>query len=122
MTVKTDKAQRFNDVRFVQYELTKDQAAACKAWEFSAEQAWDAITEMVEEGYSFSLKFDDFSSSYACFVNVKGPKIINKGLCLNGRGSSPFKALKQALFKHHHLMDGDWRDFAERKNAEDIDD
>jgi len=116
------KPQRFNDVQFVRRELDKAEAAQCKTWEVDEARVFDAIHKLCEGEYSFSLKWDDFSSAFACFMQFRGSDGVNKDLILTGRGSSPFKAAKQALFKHYQLLDGVWTEFAERKMADEIDD
>jgi len=116
------KKERYSDVRFVNYELSKEQATACKAKAVSHEDLWETAHELCTDGYSISLRWDDYSKSYAAFVSTKDEKSPNFGLMLTGRGSSPFKALKQAMFKNFDLMDGDWTDFAERGGPDEIDD
>lgn len=106
---------------FIQYELSKEQAAACKATSFSYEDAWTQAQELAESGYRITVKFDDYSEAYAAFISAP-QKGVNAGLILTGRGSSCFKALKQALFKHYTIMDGDWTGFAVRKQGVEIDD
>ena len=119
---KGGKSERFNDVQFIQRELDKNETAACKAWDVDESHVFDAIHKLCEGEYSFSLKWDSFSDCYACFVQFRGEDGPNKGFILTGRGSSPFKAAKQALFKHYQLLDCLWEEFAERKLVVEIDD
>lgn len=114
-------AERFNDAKFVQYELDKVEQQQCKAWALDAADAWAEMLPLLDEGYSFTVKFDGFSNCYACFVQVRGvPDHANSGLILTGRGSEPFKAVKQALFKHK-AIDATWLPYAERRYP-DLDD
>src|SRR5215813_12431100 len=87
-----DKAPRFNDVQFVNYELDKQTQAQCKAWEMDEAGVFDAIHKETGNGYTFSLKWDSYSQSYACFMQQKTENGANSGFILTGRGSSPFKA------------------------------
>jgi len=115
-TGRPGKVPRFDQSRFVQYELDEAEAAQCKAWVLSEEDAWNGVLSMVDEGYSISLKYDTYSSSYACFVQVRGDDAhINAGLILTGRGSSPYKAVKQALFKSSAIGPS-WLEHAERRS------
>ena len=115
-------AKRFNDVQFINYELDKATAAECKAWEISEADCFDAVLKLCEAGYRLSLKWDDFSSAYAAFLQQGVEGEPNFGYVLSGRGTSPFKAAKQALFKHFRVMDAKWESFADRKALDDIDD
>lgn len=108
-------AARFNDVRFVQYELDEAERAACKAWDMDAAALFLAGAGLCDDGYTLTLKFDAYSDAYACFVQVRGEsEHVNAGLILAGRGSTPEKALKQALFKHHAIGPS-WVQYAERR-------
>jgi hypothetical protein len=116
------KAARFNDTQFINYELDKASAAACKAWELDTDACFDALLKLCEAGYRVSLKWDDFSSAYGAFLQQTTAGEANFGYCLTGRGSSPYKACKQVLFKHFMVMGEIWESFADRKALEDIDD
>jgi hypothetical protein len=116
------KASRFNDAKFVNYELDKTAQASCKAWSIDASALFDGILKMCEVGYRFTLKYDHYSKAYACFVQQTEDKGKNSGYILTARGSTPEKAVKQALYKHYEVMAGDWEDFGERSKLDEIDD
>lgn len=112
---------RWNDARFVQYELDKAELAQCKAWNLDAEGIWLELLALCDDGYSASVRYDGQSNSYACFLQVRGdPAHVNANLILAGRGSSPAKAVKQAIFKHR-AIDASWVQYAERR-VEPLDD
>lgn len=115
-------APRFNDARFVQFELDRDQQATCKGWAFTSDDAWAEVTRLVDSGYSVAVKWDERNEVYACFIQNRdlqtGP---NKGLILTGRGSTAVKAVKQAVFKDR-LMDQDWSAYGERPTFQNLDD
>jgi hypothetical protein len=115
-------AKRFNKARFVQYELSADQKATCKAWLLDPESLHDAMFKFCEAGYSFSCKWDGYSKSYAAFGRIDAPKHENFDLILTGRGSSPIKAVKQMLFKHFMVFDMLWAAYAERREDYEFDD
>lgn len=114
--------ERFNDVRFVNYELSADERAACKAWQTGPGDVDSAALRFCEQGYRFSVKWDDYSHSFACFAQAVLPTSGNAGLMLTGRGSSPFKAVKQAMFKHFMIFDEEWGGFAETRVTQELDD
>jgi len=115
------RTERFNDARFVQYELDETQRAACKGWDLDGDDLWLEVLALLDTGYSVSVRYDETSTAYACFVTVRGnDQHSNAGLILTGRGSTPGKAVKQAIFKHK-AIDATWLQFAERK-IEVIDD
>lgn len=99
---------RWNDARFIQRELSDDERKTLKAMPFWDED-WDsALLRMEDEGYQLTLKFDAWSKAYACFISDAQGRTQNKNCILSGRGSTPTKALRQALFKHGLAPDGVW--------------
>lgn len=118
---KPTKTARFNDVRFVNYQLPKEVKEALKEKPFSPEQFLDALMDMNDAGYSVKFKYNSFQSCYECYVQQTDPKHANADMILPGRGSSPSKALKQACFIHYEVTQGHWEGFLEHK-PDEIDD
>jgi len=112
---KPSTVERFSDVRFVQYELNEVESKQCKSWSLDAAETWDAMLPLLDEGYAFTVKYEGQNNCYACFVALRGVENHpNSGLILTGRGSTPSKAVKQALFKHN-AIDASWVQFGERR-------
>lgn len=113
---------RFNDVTFVNWSLDADQKAVCKAWMLSMEEYDDAVSSLIESGYKSTISYDNFRSCYtASIVPTKDAK-SNQGYILTGKGSTPLKALKQALFIHFHVMTEEWAAYSTAKAVEELDD
>lgn len=114
----------YSQNKFVRLELTKAQQAECKGWCATLGEFSDFTLNLAEDGYKFNCKWDNYSNAHACFVQraVDGDGHINEGLCLTGRGSSPFKAIKQALYKHFIVLEGVWGELAGASSAAEIDD
>jgi hypothetical protein len=117
-----EKAVRFNDSLFINYDLNDAEKAACKAWPMSEADVFHAMQEMIDDGYKFAFKYDAYSLAYSCFIQVAADGLPNSGKILTGRGSSTYKSVKQALYKHHVCLEGDWSAYAERRNSADMDD
>lgn len=121
-TAHKDKAQRFNDVRFVRYELTNAEKERCKLWCTTFDELDDALSNIVSAGYRVSTKWDDYGNCYGCFVQTYDEKDANFGCILTGRGSTAAKAVKQALFKHFVIFDLLWGAWLETRENPEIDD
>lgn len=119
---KAETKERFNDVRFVNYDLSADEKVQCKAWLPDLSLVDDALLKLVESGYRVTLRYDERSSGYSCFVQSTDEKSDNAGLMLTGRGSTPLKAAKNALFKHFVVFDLVWSAWAEKPSATEFDD
>lgn len=115
------KKERFNDVKFVNYELTKEEREALKALPAWSED-WDSWLDRASDaGYSITLKFDAFSKAFSAFMSVREVSHPNYGAILTGRGSTQLKALRQVLYKHWALAQEEWNRL-DRGLNEEIDD
>jgi hypothetical protein len=116
------KVERFNDVKFVNWSLSPDEKAACKAWELSLEDYDEALLTLVEAGYKSTVSYDDFRSCFtASIVPTKTAK-SNQGYILTGKGSTPLKSVKQVLYIHYHIMAEEWAEYSTGKSIEELDD
>lgn len=96
---------------FINVDLTGEQRAQCKSLLNGEGELDSEVLRMVEAGYQITLNWDSYNQCFGCFVKAKsGAALVNEGLILTGRGSSPLKALKQAWFKHILIYDQTWQD------------
>lgn len=101
------KDNTFKPATFVDRELTAEEQAQCKAWEVDESAVFDGIHKLVEKGYKVTVRWDTRNQCAACWV-IASEDSDNKGAVLPARGSTAWKAVKQALFKHHILFDEIW--------------
>lgn len=116
------KAERFNDVKFVNWSLDADQKAACKAWELERDDIDNLLVKTIEGGYKVTLSYDGFRSAYTASLIAQQEAKTNYGFILAGKGSTPLKALKQALYIHYYIMAEDWSAYSVQGSAEEFDD
>lgn len=95
------------DSEFVNFELDKDQTAAYRQWRDDAENVITLWTELLEGGYRVNTKYDDYSSSIACFI-IPDADSENEGYILTGRGGNAYRAISEAIFKHSEIFHGNW--------------
>lgn len=119
---KAPTQRRFNDVTFVNWSLSPEEKAACKAWVLSLEDYDDALATLIEGGYKTTLSYDNFRSCYTCSVVPQKDAKSNQGFILTGKGSTATKALKQALYIHFHVMSEEWASYSTAKSVEELDD
>jgi len=119
---RTETAPRFNQSSFVQLELTDDQAKQLKATVVTAEQIFEEMERMIDDGYKFSVKYDSYGDCIGAWCQAPAEGHENSGCILTGRGSSAYKALKQLLYKHNVLLVGSWRGHTETRRPTVLDD
>jgi hypothetical protein len=116
------KTPRFNDAKFVNYELDKAQAETLKGHSNDGTEILSSVDSLLDDGYRLSVKFDEYSNCYSAFLQPIKPEGKNGGFILTGRGSSVLKAIKQCLYKHFVCLEGDWSEYVERRGETIIDD
>lgn len=117
-----DKAPRFNNARFVNRELSTEEGQALKALPYWSED-WDTyLLRANDSGYKVTLKYDEWSKSYAAFMTTDDEFSPNFQMILTGRGSCPLKALRQVLYKHYVLAAEEQWVSLDRQFAQEIDD
>lgn len=93
---------------FVQRELTKAELARQKAWDITPADLLDLVSKASEAGYKLSIRYDNFSHAHAAWLIAPDADDPNAGRILSGRGSTALSALKQLMFKHMVILEGDW--------------
>lgn len=83
---------------FIQYALTADEKAYLKEQGVDHERLWDTAEGLIESGWTFKFGYDSYNNAYQCVVAQRFPDNPNVGYMLTGRGSTPPKALRQALY------------------------
>jgi hypothetical protein len=111
-----------NKASFVQYELDDLGKAQCKAWLLLEDNCFDLVHKLCEQGYKFVMKFDGRNQCYATFMSTDVEDHEHANMILVGRGSTPFKATKQALYKHFTCLNETWLEHVGRVGTENIDD
>lgn len=116
------KAQRFNDVKFVNWSLTAEEKQSCKSWLTALEDYDNAMGNTIESGYKITTSYDGFRSCFTASIVPTADAKSNQGYILTGKGSTPIKAIKQAMYIHYVIMDGDWAAYSTANYAEELDD
>lgn len=107
--------------KFVQYELTKQEQADVKAVVVPHEELFDFLMGLVEKDYKVTFKWDSYHNCNCCWLIPSENDTDNRGLILTGRGSSPEKAIKQAMWLHTVRFKSIWPVPGDRASIE-IDD
>lgn len=113
---------RFNDITFVNWSLNAEQKAACKGWNLSMEDFDSCYAKLIEEGYKVTVSYDNFRGCYTASIVPTKDGRYNQGYILTGKGSTPMKAVKQVLYIHFHVMNGEWAAYSTVKEKEELDD
>lgn len=112
----------FVQAEFIQYELSAEETRTCKGWEYSESDAFDALLKLQDAKYKVTFRWDEYGQCYGCWLLPDKTDPDNAGLILTGRGTTPFKALKQVCFKHYMVFSGAWPKPSADRMRPEIDD
>lgn len=78
--------------------------------------------KLTETDHKLTIRWDDKNEAFACWIVPTTDGHANEGLLLSGRGSTPLKAVRQALYIHFYLFEGNWAEGYSQLKQEDLDD
>lgn len=107
---------------FVNYSLTMEETQHVKKTEITVEFFESTVIRLTEEGYAVSFSYDDYNSCYSCLLRPKFTNNPNAGFLLNGRGSTPVRALRQAAYIHYIVFESDWSAHYQQSKRQELDD
>lgn len=110
----------FVPAQFVNTSLDDDVKAKIKEAPWDIEAFNNAMVKLMSDGYKLTVRYDAKNDCFAAWL-VAPPNGSNKGYILAGRGSTPFKAVKQVSYIHFVVYDGDWSEGVVR-SVEAVDD
>lgn len=113
MARKQEKADRIVDrpafKGFVNFSLNEDQKAEIKASTLTLAALDEMLTDLFKDGYKVFWSWDFKNQVFVAALTNNDISHVNAGKFLNGRGSTPIKAVKQVLWAHHNLFpNGIW--------------
>lgn len=104
----SQRAKYQKQADFVRYELSDDEAKNLKTAEVSEKAALEGVVALVEQEYKLTMRWDGYHGCHCVWLLPPDNHPDNAGLILTGRGSSPFKALKQLLWLHYERFKEIW--------------
>lgn len=107
---------------FVNVPLDDHLKGVIKAQVFEPDDFASWLAKLVDDGYKLTFSTDSYNNASQCAITHPDESHQNFGYFLVGRGSSPLKAFKQALYFHSTILEGNWSLFAKPLGKEEIDD
>jgi hypothetical protein len=83
---------------FINYALTDEEKARLKAAGVDHDRLWDSMEGLLESNWSAKFRYDYYNHAYQVTLSCNDSKSPDAGWFLTGRGSTPMKALRQALY------------------------
>jgi hypothetical protein len=107
-------------VEFLNWDLTKEEKIAAKAYEVTLEALMGMLEGLVDDGYRISFKRDDYNKCFNCSF-TEAPRVDGSpARCIVSRGPTVGDAVRVACFKHFVLLEGDWGKISAATLAADV--
>lgn len=119
---RAGKAARFNDVKWINWTLSSEQKAEIKAWQVTVEEIDDFEVKIIQEGHKITTSYDNYGDCYTTSIVPTADSKTNQGYILTGKGSTPLKSVKQAIYIHVQVFNGDWSSYSTGTGREELDD
>lgn len=113
---------RFNNVQFINWSLTIEQKQDCKQFLITDGDYDEALLVIIQAGYKVTTSYDEYRDCFTASIVPAQNGKNNQGYILTGKGSTPLKAIRQALYIHYRIMDEDWASYSTAKTVEELDD
>jgi len=104
--------------QFVNLELSVSDKENLVSYCTTLDELDAALEGMISDGYKFTLRYDEFNKAVAFFA-FPPEGDANAGYILSGRGRYPSRAIRQLVYKHHTMLEGDWAGAEQRRQADD---
>lgn len=119
---KRKTTNRFNDVKFINWSLSAEEKATVKAWQPTIEEMDDHELKTIQAGHKITTSYDNYGDCYSTSIVPTQDNKTNAGYILTGKGSTPFKSRKQALYIHLWIFSQDWSSYSTGGGKEELDD
>lgn len=95
-------------IGFINFTPTEAEKAEYKKVEWTLEDVFVRMDALVEDEISVKFSWDSYNKCYQCVLGRVDPAHPDAGIFVSGRGADTVRALKQALYVHHVICDGEW--------------
>ena len=99
----------------IKCELSKSDKMEYKLWLEGQPDVDSWLLKLMEDGYKTTLSYDDYQSCHQASMTPKANlKLEHEGWLLVGRGSTPWRAICNLLYKHLVMLKGSWHNATDR--------
>ena len=96
---------------YLRVNLTDDQEVDFDLWSPSQEVKLSDFDILLNNGYKFSLSWDEFHDGVTCGLMANSPKLAWSGWILNAWSDNVEDAIKLLFYKHYIICEEDWEHF-----------
>lgn len=93
---------------FVERVLSEDELAQCDEWKPKPAEIIEAMCALSQAGYDLKISYNAAKEQGNATLVDQRAKLPTTGYALSARGTNCADALKILVYKHYHLLGGDW--------------
>lgn len=113
MTQRKTKPQKSSVapfIGFINFTPTEAEKEAFKAIDWNPEIAFAELESLVDDEISVKFGWDGYNKCYQATLGRIDQSHPDAGVFISGRGKDLSKALKQAIYVHKVIAEGEWLD------------
>ena len=108
---QTKRPRKIEWQGYLNVNLDSSDEVAFDAWQVERAFALSDIAILVDNGYKFSLTWDDFHSGFSASLYSGNAKLAWTGWTLTAWAESVDEAIKLMFYKHYEMCLEDWERF-----------
>ena len=94
--------------RWISVDLTPKQKADMVSRFPDPGEVFSWLHRLIESGYKVTQQWSSYEKCHACYIFPVGDEHANAGHILSNRGSTPYHALRGALYRHFVVFEENW--------------
>lgn len=95
-------------VGFLDFRLSEDELLALDDWQPTAAEIWESVDTLIESNYRLTLSYNERLKLASVTLIDDNPERRSGGYGLSSSDRDGALALKAAVFKHFHVLQGSW--------------
>jgi len=102
---------------FIDYRLTEDELTELDGWEPTPAELWEYVHTLMQANCRVQLSYNANTKTASCTITDDEPTRKSGGWALTSSDGDCLLALKAAVFKHFHVLQGSWEHLLDAPNS-----
>lgn len=102
---------------FIDYRLTEDELTELDGWEPTPAELWEYVHTLMQANCRVQLSYNANTKTASCTITDDEPARKSGGWALTSSDGDCLLALKAAVFKHFHVLQGSWDHLLDAPNS-----
>jgi len=102
---------------FLDYRLTEDELVELDEWKPKPAEIWESVDALMNGNYRVTLSYNPNTKTATATITDDEPTRKSGGWALASSDGDCALAVKAAVFKHFHVLQGSWENLLDLPNT-----